>query len=152
MPWRLTNDHEDDNIDADTLQRVLEDLNLHGCLEGFGGLGSSMEKLELSEGEWAQFSISQLILHHIQYKNTIVLMDDPMAKLDSMMRHRLADLVHEYFGASTVLITCEDANLFYDLDAIHRLRDGCIYESLERVPDGEDEMLYPSGSEQGSDI
>lgn len=137
MPWRLVED-EENNIGAGVLLSVLEDLNLRDCLLNFGGLYIPMKQAELSEGQRAQFSIARLILHHIQYKNTIVLMDDPLAKLDATMRTRMADLLHKYFAKSTVLIACKDASEFYNLDAVHLLHNGRIYESAEMVPETEE--------------
>lgn len=137
MPWRLV-EGENSHVDAGTLQKVLGDLSLRDCLENFGGLDTLMKKVELSEGQRAQFAIARLILHHIQYRNTIVLMDDPLAKLDATMRTKMADLLHKYFGKSTVLIACKDASDFYDLDAVHLLHNGRIYESAEMAPDTAD--------------
>lgn len=139
MPWLLVEDAEN-NIGAGTLQEVLEDLNLLKCLKNFGGLDIPMKTADasLSEGQRAQFAIARLILHHMQYKNTIVLMDDPVVKLDATMRTKMADLLHKYFGKSTVVIACKDASEFYNLDAVHLLHNGRIYESAEMAPETED--------------
>lgn len=103
MPWRLINSQRD-QISIETIQRVLEDVELWHPICQAGGLQRPRKELQLSDSEQTQFSTARLILHHVHHLNTIVLMDEFTAKLNPGMRQKLEALLSKHFKTSTVLV------------------------------------------------
>lgn len=103
MPWRLL-ENAKDNLNIETIDNVLRDVGLLRQIREAGGLQKPRKDLQLSDGQETQFSLARLILHHLEFGNKIVLMDEPSSKVDAGMQAKLDEALRRYFATSMVLM------------------------------------------------
>lgn len=125
MPWRLLEEQVDD-ISSQTVEQVLEDVQLLGYIRQAGGLQMLRKSLKLSDGQQTQFSVARLILHHLRHKNNIVVMDEPTSRLDVEMRQKLHEALRKYLARSTVLVAGHNPWLQNPESSGSQPKHGCI--------------------------
>lgn len=113
-------------VDQENIFEVLKRLGLEEHVERFGGIDLPLKEYGFSQGQLQLVGIGRAILHNMETKSTIVLMDEPSSNLDLETARRIHDLMEDAFQHCTVLMVAHQVDLLQETDIIIKIEKGKI--------------------------
>lgn len=118
MPFNIFDKAEETEVTDDAIKTVLQDVCLWDHIESKGGLQASFQEVSFSAGQKQLLHIASAILHHMQFKTKIVLMDEVTSSMDHHTREKINQAMERAFCKCTWIIVSHQQRDLTQCDVI----------------------------------
>lgn len=133
-PFNIFDKGDKTDVTDDVIKTVLQDVCLWDHIESKGGLHMSFQEVSLSAGQKQLLHIASAILHHMQFKTKIVLMDEVTSSMDHHTREKVNLAMERAFCKCTWIIVSHQQRDLTQCDMILTLSNSRLV-GVSRVND-----------------
>lgn len=118
----------DRRLDDDAIHNVLFVAGLDDIVNDRGGLNAPFDELGLSHGERQLVALARGIIHTLEFKTKIVLLDEVTGVLDSDTRATMNTVMNGYFANHTVITIAHRMDALRDANKIYDMNENRVYQ------------------------
>ncbi|OAR01628.1 hypothetical protein LLEC1_03283 [Akanthomyces lecanii] len=118
----------DRRLDDDAIYNVLLVAGLHDIVNERGGLNAPFDELGFSHGERQLVALARGIIHTLEFRTKIVLLDEVTGALDQDTRTAIQATLNGYFANHTVLTITHRMDMLRDVNKVYDMNENRVYQ------------------------
>lgn len=116
---------------ANAIERILTVVGLWEYVQAHGGIDQPVEAMGFSAGQKQLLSLARGIMHHLQFRSKIVLLDEATSNMDYETESLMQLVISRAFAKCTKIVVAHSKASYADCDVILELYQGSVSNEVD---------------------